>query len=309
MSQDTPIQNAEANAELPTGSEDEAAAAFAANQPEQADTEAAPADESTETEEPEAVEAEPEEAEEGGELVKVTLGGKEYEVPPEVEKAILRQADYSRKMNEVGAQEKAYKERLQAVEALAEGSEKRAEALAEVRSIDERIKQYEGIDWARARQENPSQAALAAIELLSLRDQRKEAVQSAANAARELTEGRNRLMAEKRNEMDAALKKELKGWGEELGTKLTKYALDSKVQLDTLQNLTDPAIVIALEKARQWDALQSAKGTVKAKAADAPPVAKPGVPRQSNPKSEVMTKHRKEGSLSTTADAFMATMR
>jgi hypothetical protein len=317
MPQATPTLDAQADpVNEPTGSEDEAAAAFAArdNTPvgeEPASEDPKPADEPAEDAEPEADEADPDDAPEADALVEVEFEGKTYSVPPEVEKALLRQSDYSRKMNEVGAKEKAYTARIAQADELVAAAEQRAEALASVRAIDERIKAYEGIDWAKAKAEDPAGAALAAIELLSLNDRRKDAVQAAANVARQVTEGRNKQLEDARAEMDAVLKKELKGWGDEMGTKVTRYALDQKVQLKTLQQLTDPALVIALDKARKYDALQGAKVALKGKASAAPQVVKPGAPRPRavDPRTEAMARLRKDNTQESAEAAFLSRMR
>jgi len=312
-SQAAPIPEGEAPADHLKGSEEEAIAALAAlgeAQTDEPSEDPKPADEPAEDADTEAEEADPEEAPEAEELAEVEIGGKTYKVAHEVEKAILRQADYSRKMNEVGAKEKTYTERLAAVDALEKSAEKRGEALAEVKTIDLKIKAYDGIDWAKAKADNPGEAAMAAIELLSLKDQRREAVQAAASVARELTEGRNKLLEEARNEMDAALTKGLKGWGDELGGKITKYALDNGMARKTLEALTDPAVVIALDKARKYDALQSAKATLKAKAQDAPQVVKPGAPRRA-PSAQVdaMARLRKDNSAEAAEAVLLSRMR
>lgn len=312
MTTDTQNLNAQASpVNEPTGSDDEAIAAFerlgeSTDEPQTKEPD--PADEPEDDAETEADEADPDEAETEEELVEVEADGKTYKVPEAVQKAMLRQSDYSRKMNEVSAKEKTLSERLETIEAVQDIAEKRAEALAQVHAIDARIKGYEGIDWGKARAENPSEAAMAAVELLTLRDQRKDAVQAAANIARELTEKQTTLHETARDEMDANLKKSLKGWGDELGTKVTKYALDLGVSMKTLRQLTDPAVVIALEKARRFDALQSAKGELKAKAADAPRVSKPGAPRRADPKAEVMQRLRSENTQEAAEAAFLSRM-
>jgi hypothetical protein len=107
--------------------------------------------------------------------------------------------------------------------------------------------------------------------------------------------------------MDAALKKDLKGWGDDLGAKLTTYATSNGVQLKTLQELTDPGVVIALSKAKQWDDLQASKAAIKGKGQAAPPVTKPGTPRApTNTKADAMKKHRSDGSVDSAAAAFLA---
>jgi len=302
-----PVSEADESVSYEPGSEEAAIAAFARQEGADApEDEPEPADEAATEDEPEADEAEPEESEEADELVEVEIGEVTYKVPPEVQKAVLRQADYSRKMNEVGAQAKTLAERMEAVEALAQVAEMRAEALAEVRAIDARIKQYDGIDWAKARDENPAQAAMAAVELMSLRDQRKDAAQAAANVGRELTVGQNALLEQARADMDARLTKDMPGWGDKLGTELTRYALDAGVDLKTLQKITDPGLVIAMDKARKYDALQQAKVGLKAKAQTAPKVAKPGAPRRVDPAAEVIQRLRRDNTQESLEAAFLS---
>jgi hypothetical protein len=317
MSADTtPNQDAGASNEVnqPNGSEDEAAAAFAAIEEgadaSETNTDQTPADEPDEDADTEADEADPEAESDAEELAEVEIGGKTYKVPAEVEKAVLRQADYSRKMNEVGAKEKVYTERIAEAEKLVEGAEKRAAALAKVQLIDAQIAAYDGVNWEKAEVETPAEAASAAVKLMRLQNARKDAVQDAANVARELTEGQKRLAESKRAEMDAVLTKQLKGWGDELGGKITRYAIETLGYTpDELKAITDPKRVIELDKARRYDALQSAKTTLKAKAADAPQVAKPGAKRvAANPQADAMARLRKDNSQESAEAAFLSRM-
>ena len=89
------------------GSDEEALAALTAQTAqavEQPTTEEAkPDDEPAKDPEQEAEPADPADGDDAEQLVEVTLEGKTFNVAPEVEKAMLRQADYSRKMNEVSA--------------------------------------------------------------------------------------------------------------------------------------------------------------------------------------------------------------
>jgi hypothetical protein len=69
-------------------------------------------------------------------------------------------------------------------------------------------------------------------------------------------------------------------------------------------------VVVALEKARKFDALQKSKTDLKAKVKDAPPVLKPGV-RQSkqNPVDESMAQLRKFRTRDAAEVAFLARMK
>jgi len=301
-----------------SGSLDAAAAAFAARvEPEEApkssNEEADPDPESAEESTEEADEADPQEEDEAGELVEVEIDGVKVSLPPDqadkLQKGYLRQSDYSRRMNEVTEKEKAYTQRIEIAEKLVEGAEKYAKALAEVNSIDAEIKQFESVNWQQLEREDPSRASLMAVKLMRLQQARQDAVNQAQSVDREIAEHRMKDIDAKRAEMDKVLRKELKGWGDELGVEITKYALDTGWTREALSSLTDPQVVIALDKARRFDALQKSKETIKAKAKEAPPVVKPGASRPSvDKKTEAMSRLRKSGSMDDAEAAFLARM-
>jgi hypothetical protein len=292
------------------GSLEAAAAAFAAlNQSEEAEPDPESAEESSE----EAEEADPEDEDEAGELVEVDIDGVKVSLPADqadkLQKGYLRQSDYSRKMNEASEKEKSYSDRLQVVEQLSQGVEKLAEAKAEVVSIEAEIKRYERIDWQKLRAENPAEYAALAADLQSLRLNKGAAQEKIQGIEREVSKERQKLLVSQREEMVKTLQKNLKGWGDELGTQITRYALEKGWSAEQLQTLTDANVVIALDKARRFDELQAKKESLKTKVKDAPPVAKPGAPRKPDAGHDAMVRLRKSGSLADAEAAFMARMK
>lgn len=287
---------------------DAATDAFAQQgQPEEADEPAHEPDDDAEPDAEGETDADPEDAEPEEELAEVEISGKTYKVPKELQKGYLRQADYSRQMNEVAAEKKTYTERLAQVDAVAEGASKLAESLAVVKGIETQLAQLEAIDWQALEQQDPVRANGLALRQLKLQQQLSQASAAADGVGKEVQANRAALMAKAKGDMDAALKKDLKGWGDDLGAKLTTYATSNGVQLKTLQELTDPGVVIALAKAKQWDELQASKAAIKGKGQAAPPVTKPGTPRApSNAKVDAMKKHRSDGSVDSAAAAFLA---
>lgn len=312
MSESLTQQTEQAPADAPDADGiDAAAEAFAAMgqpdqqaQPEQNQAEPDPEPEGES--DTEADEAEPEAEEPTEELAEVEYEGKTYKVPPELEKALLRQSDYSRKMNEASATEKAYKARLETLEGIEQVAEKRAEVLAEIKQIDEQIKRYEGVNWAEAKQQDPAGAALAAVELLQLQQARQRAEMAAKDADGELRQSRTKVTLEQIEARNKVLDKELPGWNGEVGLKLTAYADSKGIPPQKLATITDASMLVALNKARLYDELQAAKPALKAKAASAAPVTKPGAPRKADPKSTALTAHRKSGSIDSAAAAFLA---
>lgn len=299
-------------ADEPSGSEDEAVEAFARlGTPEDTKDEAEPEnepgdDEAEEVSEPDEPEADDEATDA---LVEAEFEGKTYKVPPELQKALLRQADYSRKMNEVGAQEKAYVAKIAEAETLVTGAAKYAEALADVNSADAQLKQFESVNWAQLRADNPAEYAALAADMQTLRLMREQAVTRAKGVGAEIEATKSQGLAQARNEMDKALSRDLKGWGNDLGAKISEYAIASGYQPQDLATVTDPKWVIAMDKARRFDALQAAKADIKAKAKDAPTFVKPGSPRKANPQADAMAQLRKDNSTESAEAAFLQRMR
>lgn len=248
------------------------------------------------------------------ETVEVSVEGVTLKLPKEqaeaIQKATLRQADYSRKMNEVSAKEKTVTQTLEHAEKLRTGAEKFAQVLASVQVMDQQIKQYEGLDWQKLRSEDPGQYAAYAADLQTLKLNKQQAEMAARGVAAEVEESTQKALQTKREEMFNALKAKLPGWSNQMGEQITQYALSSGMEFETLAKATDPALVIALEKARKFDALQKSKTELKAKAKDAPPVLKPGVRQaKQSPQDEAMTQLRKFKTRDAAEVAFLARMK
>jgi hypothetical protein len=292
-----------------TGSDEAAVAALMGKvepeEPKETETEAAPADEpETESDaEPDTGETEEEEATD--ELVEAELEGKTYKVAPEVEKALLRQADYSRKMNAVAVEQKLVTQQKETADRLLEGAEKYAEVLAEAKQLDARLKEFDQVQWQRLRQENPAEYAALSADLNTLRLSRETAMQKAKGLDAELRQTKDQDFAAKREAMTTTLQKDLKGWGDEMGTKITQYAVQDGWQLEDIARLTDAKVVKALHKAMKYDALQTGKVALKAKTQDVPPVLKRGAPVKADPSKDAMAQLRKSNSTEDAIRAFM----
>jgi hypothetical protein len=312
----------EQNPQIPTdtapddvGSLDAAARAFELRETAPEETEAEP--EATEPADTDAdAEGDEPDTEEAPEVepVEVVVEGVTLSLTPEqaeaIQKSTLRQADYSRKMNEVSAKEKAVVQTLELAEKMRTGAEKFAQVLATVQGMDSQIKQYEALDWPKLRAEDPAQYAAYAADLQTLKLNKQQAELMARGVVQEVEESSHKVLQAKREEMFTALGKQLPGWSNQMGEQITQYAVSLGMQFETLSKATDPALVIALEKARKFDALQKSAGELKAKAKTAPPVLKPGVrTAKQTPQEESMTQLRKFKTRDAAEVAFLARMK
>lgn len=298
------------------GSLDAAALAFEKREQALAEADAEPETEAEATEADPDAEAsdsepdedtEPEEVELEYEGVKIRVAADQAE---EARKALLRQSDYSRKMNEVSAKEKQAQTVLETAEKMRQGAEKFADVLANVRMLDQQIKQYEGLDWQKLRADDPGNYAAYAADLQTLKLNKQQAEMQARGVAAEVDESNGKALQSKRAEMFDALAKQIPGWSNQKGQEITEYAIAQGMAFDTLAKATDPALVVALEKARKFDALQKSKVELKAKAKEAPPVLKPGV-RQAvkTPQEDAMVALRKFKTRDAAEVAFLARMK
>jgi hypothetical protein len=279
------------------GSEDEAIAAFNQRRQSQAQNEPdPPADEPADDADPEAVDADPDSTDPKEDLVEVEFEGEHFNVPPKLKDALLRKADYSRNMNALAEAKKDYAQRIESADKLIEAAEKLAEAKAHIRAIDVQIKGFDSVDFDKLESENPAQASLLALKLMQLQRARDTAVASEQSVSDAVAAERKKDIGAKQAEMLKSLAKDFPGWGAEAGAKVTAYAQKSGYSDEDIRNFTDPRLVLALEKARKFDAIQDGKKQAVDKAREAQPVAKPGAPRRPNPSGDAMARFQKSTS-------------
>lgn len=240
----------------------------------------------------------PEEADEQAEkLAEVEYEGKTYSVPPELKDAVLRKADYSRRMQEVAAQGKDYAQRIEAAERMTESAGKLADGIAAVKLIDAKLKEFDGIDFDKLEESDPARASLLATKLIRLQRARDNAVSEANAINSQLAKERADALDAKRADMVKTLAKELPGWGDALGEKVSQYALRCGFTAPELQTFTDPRVVIALDKARKFDAIQEGRVAAVGKAKETTaPVLKPGQPRKVDKAGEAVQRFQRSKS-------------
>lgn len=280
------------------GSDDEAIALFNQRATSEADEDAeTPADDAEAADsDPGTNDGDPEDEEQGPQAIEVEYEGKTYKVKPELREALLRKADYSRNMQEVSAAKKDYVQRLERVDALFENSKKYASAQAAITALDAKLKEFEDTDLDKLAPEDQGKAALG---LYKLQQARVKAVENANSVHAQIVKDRADAFQAARGEMTKTLSKELPGWGDELGGRITQYARKSGYSDQELARLTDPKLVIALSKAMKFDAIQAGKKDAidKAKAkGESSPVLKPQQRRVVDKQTELQQRFRRSQS-------------
>jgi hypothetical protein len=248
--------------------------------------------------------ADPDAEDEDAELIEVddndkrifVIGGEKV-TAKELKDGRLRQSDYSRKMNEVGEAKKSYDTSIERAEFIAGSLDEIAEAKAQAMVANSDVEFYEKTDWAELNATDARAYARTWQAYQTSLRTREQALLKAQNVEGDVNTARNAQHDEARAAMFTTLQQDLKGWGEELGTKITKYAVAHGLTQADLQKITNPRLVIALNKARQYDELQAAKAELRGKAQDAPQVARPGTSRRLGGKQAIQARFKQAPSM------------
>jgi len=191
------------------------------------------------------------------ELFEIELDGETYALPPSLKGAFLRQADYTRKTQELAEHRRAVESERQAAaeerRALRKASSDRATLLA----LDAQLDAFEEVDWDGLGQADPPRARelwASYQETADLREQFAYAL-SHREAQDELAAARE--SAEAMTATGAQLREEIEGWSPEVAAKLVDYAQAFGVTLEELAQAADPRLWKLLHKA--WQAEQASE--------------------------------------------------
>ena len=218
---------------------------------------------------------EPTEAESEDDGEEVEFEGKAYKVPKGIKEALLRQADYTKKTQEVAEQRKAVEERAQVLEQREKVSAQTFEKAVEFREVQKQLAQYEKVDWTTLAQEDPARATQLniAYQLLQREAQTKYGEwKQAEQQTQQLTEQSRQQMLVK---AEQELKTRLPNFGPQVAEKIAKAGKEYGITDQELNSLIDPRYVHVLHDAMKWRALQAEKPKAMQKVVDAPQAIKP----------------------------------
>lgn len=218
---------------------------------------------------------EPTESDGEDEGEEVEFEGKAYKVPKGIKEALLRQADYTKKTQEVAEQRKAVEERAQVLEQREKVSAQTFEKAVEFREVQKQLAQYEKVDWTTLAQEDPARATQLniAYQLLQREAQTKYGEwKQAEQQSQQLTEQSRQQMLVK---AEQELKTRLPNFGPQVAEKIAKAGKEYGITDQELNSLIDPRYVHVLHDAMKWRALQAEKPKAMQKVVDAPQAIKP----------------------------------
>lgn len=224
----------------------------------------------------EAVEASSEDLEFDGKKLAIPAG-----TPPELVAAVKALAadlkgNFTRKTQEVAENRKALEQRTEAIqhqEALLSANFAKA---VEFKSVQDRLSQFEQIDWQTLADTDPGQATKLNLAYQGLQ-------REAAKLYRDLQSGesqRQKLSAQQLQqtlqEGQKELAKRIPKWNANVAKSISDTAQDYGFSAEELSRVADPRLVHALHDAMQWRKLQADRPNALQKVAQAPKVIRPG---------------------------------
>ena len=228
--------------------------------PESGDT-APEVEESTETEE---TELENEEAVEPDEE-DVEYEGKQYKVPKELKDALLRQADYTRKTQEVAEARRQFEAQTQSFQQERQFHQQNMQEVAQVIAIDQQLAQFSQVDWNALADADPAQAVKLDRQFRDLQAQRAQIEYQVTQKQSEFAQRQQQEAARQLEEGRRVLEREIPGWGAEKAQELFLFGKNYGIPEQLLGTLNMPVLVKALHDLKQFHQLKE-KATTKPKA-------------------------------------------
>lgn len=196
-------------------------------------------------------ESEPEQEEEDEEL---DVGDKKLRVPKSVAEVLkserLMHADYTRKTQEVADQRKAFEAQQAQHQEQVKSHQTHLKEVATIMGIDERIGQYEQVDWGALSDEDPIGAPKHYMQYQQLLKSRADAVQKLQEAEQKTAFDTQQSKAKQLEDAHSVLVRDIKGWSPEVATKLHDFAIkDLGFTPQEMGQVSDPRIVKLLHQA------------------------------------------------------------
>lgn len=189
-------------------------------------------------------------------LVEVEHGGRTYAVPAALRGALMRHADYSRKIQALEAHRQALEAGHQALAQAAEDMHGNLLEHGRVALLGDQIAQLSQLNWPALQQQNPAQAQQLLHQLFQMRQAHQIASGRLQHQAAVAAFDEQREHARQVEEGHAALHREIDGWSPQMAGELARYALGQGISPEELNGLSDPRIVKILIHAQAGHAAE-----------------------------------------------------
>lgn len=195
----------------------------------------------------------------------VEYEGKQYKVPKELKDALLRQADYTRKTQEVAEARRQFEAQTQSFQQERQFHQQNMQEVAQVIAIDQQLAQFSQVDWNALADADPAQAVKLDRQFRDLQAQRAQIEYQVTQKQSEFAQRQQQEAARQLEEGRRVLEREIPGWGAEKAQELFLFGKNYGIPEQLLGTLNMPVLVKALHDLKQFHQLKE-KATTKPKA-------------------------------------------
>jgi len=191
------------------------------------------------------------------------VDGQLHTLPGALKGAFLRQADYTRKTQELAEHRRAAEaeRRALAEQARAFGQASRDQiALA---ALDHQIEEFQAVDWQAYAEQDPQDAQALWGRFQGLVEARERLAYAVGHHEERGKLQAAREAAEQMAETGRTLQREIDGWSPDVANKLVEYAQAFGVTLEELSQMADPRLWKVLHRAYQADQASQQEGAAK----------------------------------------------
>lgn len=194
------------------------------------------------------VEPEAEAGDDRADWSEIEVDGEVWLAPPALKSAFLRQADYTRKTQELAEQRRR-------VEAEREAAEANVAGRARLHLMDEQAQALDGLDWPALEAADPERARALRERRRGLAETRERLAFDLARREHETRLANEAAEAEAVLATGRALSAQIEGWSPALAAQLADYARNFGVEADELRQINDPRLWRILHRAHLGETL------------------------------------------------------
>ncbi|MCP4308583.1 MAG: hypothetical protein GY788_27645 [bacterium] len=192
------------------------------------------------------------------EFDEVEYAGKRYAIPKELKAGFMKDADYTRKTQEVAATRRDLDEQRQSFEQHAQLRAQTIQEQAQITAIDGELAKYQNAPWSEWHQQDPDATQSHRLHYESLKERRQTILDQVSEKEQKLAHTAQQETAKRVAETQDVLQRDIKGWGPDLAKKLTTFGLEQGFTQQQLTSLnTDSRAIKVLHKAQQYDELMA----------------------------------------------------
>ena len=178
----------------------------------------------------------------------IEVDGQVWLAPPVLKSAFLRQADYTRKTQELA-------ERRREAQAEHEAAGAHIAGRARLHLLDEQAQALDGLDWPALEAADPGRARALRERRLGLAETRERLAFDLARKEHETRMANEAAEAEAVLATGRALSEQIEGWSPALASQLADFARNFGVEADELRQINDPRLWRILHRAHLGETL------------------------------------------------------